>query len=48
MTRLLPRMDWGRWGGPTIDGDEDCSGYFLVVEWLGVLIEIGCGRVGKL
>lgn len=47
---LIPRLDWGRWSGAALtndgkpDGDE-VQGGCLCFQWLGVLIEIGIGRV---
>lgn len=47
---LRPRIDAGRWGGAALthngkpDGD-DVRGFVLCVQWLGLLIEIGGGRV---
>lgn len=49
MNRLLPRFDYGRWGGATLTDpegrDETANGRALCVQWLGILIEIGIGRV---
>lgn len=47
---LIPRFDWGRWSGAALtnngkpDGDE-VQGGCIVIQWLGLLIEIGAGAV---
>lgn len=45
MARWLPRIDAGAWGGGDIDGQNDCKGLCIVVQWLGIIIEIGIGKV---
>lgn len=52
MTRhLIPRIDIGRWGGGALTVDpvdglqDDIAGACIVIQWLGLLIEIGIGRV---
>lgn len=47
--RLIPAFDIGRWGGcALVDPDRrEVSGYVLVVEWLGFLVEIGLGPVRR-
>lgn len=47
---LIPRASFGRWGGAalTCDGSpqgDEADGWCLCVQWLGLLIEIGAGRV---
>lgn len=49
MRHLIPRVDWGSWGGGALTGDgrdqDDVAGGCIVVQWLGILVEIGVGRV---
>ena len=45
MKHVLPRVSIGRWGGGDIDGLNDCRGWSLVVQWLGVIVEVCGGRV---
>ena len=41
MRWILPRAQWGGWGGGAIDGRlPDVDGFFVAIEWLGVHIEI--------
>lgn len=47
---LIPHIDCGRWGGAALTDDgtmrgDDVQGFCLVIQWLGLLIEIGGGRV---
>ena len=49
LRHLLPRAEWGGWGG---DGPADRAGYrddvgggCICIQWLGLVLEIGVGRV---
>lgn len=47
---LIPHIDCGRWGGAALTNDgrwggDDVQGFCIVIQWLGLLIEIGGGRV---
>ncbi len=46
---LIPRVEAGPWGGGTLSDPsgrtEEAAGFCLCVQWLGILIEIGAGRV---
>lgn len=48
---LIPRVSIGGWGGASLTEPEgrteQADGYALCIQWLGVLIEIGAGRVTK-
>ncbi|MDX3885564.1 MAG: hypothetical protein QHC65_14175 [Sphingomonas sp.] len=48
---LIPRIDASRWGGATLTDppgrDEEAVGYCLCIQWLGLMIEIGLGRVAR-
>ena len=47
--RLFPYFSAGHWGGASLTDpvgrDEDVKGWHLTVQWLGILVEIGAGRV---
>ncbi|SNS53861.1 hypothetical protein SAMN06295912_108146 [Sphingomonas laterariae] len=46
---LIPRIDVGPWGGATLTDPasrtEEAVGLCLCIQWFGILIEIGLGRV---
>jgi len=48
---LLPRFDWSGWGGASLTDPsgrtEWIDGWCLCIQWLGLMIEIGAGRVSK-
>jgi hypothetical protein len=48
---LLPRFSAGRWGGGTLTDpsgrNEQADGFCLCVQWLGLIVEIGIGRVSR-
>jgi hypothetical protein len=54
MTRfdLIPRFDFGRWGGATLTNptgrNEQADGFCLCIQWLGLMVEIGAGRVSRI
>lgn len=49
---LRPRVDAGGWGGATLTDpcgrDEQADGGCICIQWLGLLLEIGIGRVTRL
>lgn len=49
--RLFPLIEWGRWDGSTLSDpsgcDEQVEGWSFVFQWLGLLVEIGAGRVER-
>ncbi len=47
---LRPRLEHGSWAGGALpdNGDphgDEADGYCVVFQWLGLIIEIGAGRV---
>ena len=48
---LIPHFDCGQWGGGTLTDpsarDEEAVGFCIVVQWLGLIVEIGFGRVSR-
>lgn len=46
---LLPRIHWCSWSGATLTDPttytEDARGGCVVIQWLGLMIEIGAGRL---
>lgn len=52
LRHLVPRIDAGRWGGAALTRDarghpDDVRGAVVCIQWLGLLIEIGAGRVRR-
>lgn len=49
LRHLTPRIDFGRWGGGALswsgDQQDDVQGFCICIQWLGLMIEIGMGRV---
>lgn len=43
----MPRFSIARWGGADIDGLYDYQGHSLVIEWLGLIVEINLGRAAR-
>jgi len=50
--RLLPRIDASGWGGATLTDpaarDEEARGHCFAIQWLGLIVEIGVGRIHRL
>ena len=53
---LIPRIEFGTWAGSglTLDPEDttscphdDVAGHCLVIQWLGLIIEVAVGRVTK-
>ena len=44
---MIPRFSIARWGGADIDGLHDYEGRSLVIEWLGLIVELNLGRVAR-
>lgn len=47
---LIPRIDFGPWSGGALTFDDcqredEVKGGSIVIQWLGILIEIGIGAV---
>ena len=47
---VVPRFECGRWGGAAITCDgspqgDEVGGWCIAVQWLGLMIEIGFGRL---
>lgn len=44
-----PRAEGGRWHGAALTrdsrGPDDVEGWVFCIQWFGILIEIGAGRV---
>lgn len=50
---LIPHFDAGHWGGAALTDDgsptgDDARGFCICGQWLGVIIELGIGRVRTL
>ena len=50
----IPRFDGGRWSGSALTKDpalprpcqhDEVNGFCFCIQWLGLMIEIGTGRV---
>lgn len=41
---MIPRITFCRWGGADADGLHDYTGRSLVIEWLGLILELNFGR----
>ncbi|NIJ34310.1 hypothetical protein [Sphingomonas oligoaromativorans] len=42
---LIPRFERGRWGGPGVDEADEFDGFHITIQWLGLIAEIGLGRI---
>lgn len=47
---LIPHIDFGPWSGGALTFDDcqkndEVGGRHIVIQWLGILIEIGIGAV---
>lgn len=45
MTRWLPRIDFGPWGGGDLDGSGRVEGRSIVFQWGPIFFELCAGRV---
>lgn len=50
LRHLVPHVRAGRWGGSALTDDgsfngDEVRGWALAIQWLGLMIEIGGGRV---
>lgn len=49
LRHLIPRFEVGYWSGGALtwsdDQQDDTRGFSIVIQWLGLLVEIGAGRV---
>ncbi len=50
MRHLILRMSAGRWSGGALTDDgsptgDEVSGGIIAIQWFGLMIEIGVGRV---
>lgn len=47
MRHLIPRIDYGKWGGSALtwspQNPDEVRGRILCVQWLGLIVEIGIG-----
>lgn len=47
---LIPRVSAGRWSGGALSDDgsptgDEVRGIIVAIQWLGLMVEIGAGRV---
>ncbi len=47
---LIPRISAGRWSGGALTDDgsptgDEVRGGIVAIQWLGLMVEIGAGRV---
>lgn len=48
--RLIPRVEFGHWTGGALSDDgsphgDSVHGMIFAIQWFGLMIEIGTGRV---